>query len=773
MKRVMRLVLLSLGLVSTIVGNVRAELTDSDVRKSIERAVTYLKAQQNQRTGGWVEYTEQPGGLSALITLALINAGVEIDDPAIQKAITYLRQFQKPQKTYATALRTMVLCQASPRKDLLQITTNARFLESIQIKSGEHRGSWAYSANEGRGDNSNAQFALLGLYEAERIGVAVDAETWEAAREHWLGIQKPDGSWGYLATHSSSGSMTCAGAASLIITSGQLSAGDARVLGDRVQCCGSQDENAPIERALDWLGRKFTVNWNPSGAQGSGGGQRSYWLYYLYAIERVGRLSGRRFLGQHDWYRTGAAKLLAEQASGGYWKGHGHAENNPLVATSMALLFLSKGRRPVLISQMKYGEQWNSHRASVQNLTRRVEKTWQRDLTWQTIDMQAATASDLAETPVLFISGRGKLNFNAQQKANLTEYVNQGGFIFAEACCGDAAFDQSFRQLLSEIFPENQLRLLPPDHAVWFAEGKVNPKYTRPLYGVNACCRTSVVYCTDDLSCYWELSRGPRETKYPVAVSDEIEACLQIGENVLAYATNRQLKAKLDRPQIALSDGAADEIDRGTLLIPKLSHAGGSDDAPHALTNLLRELRGQIQLPANLEPMLLAPDNEQLLDHPIVFMHGRRGFRFSDTERAALKMFLERGGFLFADSICASTPFAESFRREIRTIFPDQQLRRLPADHAMLTDEFRGFDIRKVTLRDPKLSQGQQRLDAKLQAVTPFLQTLQLGDRVSVVFSPFDISCALENHASLECKGYIREDAARIGINVLMYALQQ
>ena len=84
MKRIMRLVLLSLGLVSTIVGNVRADLTDSDVRQSIERAVTYLKAQQNQRTGGWVEYSEQPGGLTALITLALINAGVEADDPAIR-----------------------------------------------------------------------------------------------------------------------------------------------------------------------------------------------------------------------------------------------------------------------------------------------------------------------------------------------------------------------------------------------------------------------------------------------------------------------------------------------------------------------------------------------------------------------------------------------------------------------------------------------------------------------------------------------------------------
>ena len=48
------------------------------------------------------------------------------------------------------------------------------------------------------------------------------------------------------------------------------------------------------------------------------------------------------------------------------------------------------------------------------------------------------------------------------------------------------------------------------------------------------------------------------------------------------------------------------------------------------------------------------------------------------------------------------------------------------------------------------------------------------GDgRLVVVFSPYDISCAMENAASLECKGYVREDAARLGTNIVMYALQQ
>ena len=48
-----------------------------------------------------------------------------------------------------------------------------------------------------------------------------------------------------------------------------------------------------------------------------------------------------------------------------------------------------------------------------------------------------------------------------------------------------------------------------------------------------------------------------------------------------------------------------------------------------------------------------------------------------------------------------------------------------------------------------------------------------MGDRYGVIFSEFDLSSALEKHDSLDCRGYTREDAARLGINVLRYAMQQ
>jgi hypothetical protein len=771
------------------------ELTAERVRKAIERGVTWIRKQQNTENGSWTELGAYRGGVPALCTLALLNASVPPDDPTVQRSLAYLRTLTKPEMTYCVALQTMVLCLASPdaEGDRLQITKNVRWLERTQITDGEMRGAWGYSAAPGRGDNSNSQFALLALHEADRIGVKVDPRVWLLAKDYWLRTQKRgDGSWGYTPGDVSTGSMTCAGITSLVITMDRLTAGDAKVAGDAVACCGEQEDIEPIERALEWMGNHFSVERNPvaSGSPAGVIGSDSL-LYYLYGMERVGRLTGRRFFVtrdragrsvDHDWYREGATHLVNMQDTfTGNWKGVGHAESEPLIGTSFALLFLAKGLRPVLLAKYKHRDDtdWNLHRTGVHNLTRSVEKAWKTELTWQIIEGRGAFVEDLLQTPVLFISGRETLNLSQQQKHDLRQYVDQGGFIFAEAChgngCNGEAFDRSFRALMKEIFPDSPLRVLPLDHPVWFAEVKVDPAHLpeKGLMGVDSCCRTSVVYCPENLSCFWELAQQGREMKYPPEVEGKISAMLALGQNVLAYATNRELQDKL-RPRVRIGD-AATVLTRNSLTVPKLSHAGGSDDAPNALRNMLRLASQQIEMPMDVPPeaKLIRPDDPQLLLHPIVFMHGRREFRFSEEERSALKAHLERGGFLFADSICASQQFTDSFRREMQAIWPDGALEVLPRDHDLLTQEYRGYSLSTVKLRDPLARDPGDPLRARIVEAAPRLEALKVNGRIAVIFSPFDISCAMENHASLECKSYVKEDAVRIAVNVLLYALQQ
>ena len=157
----------------------------------------------------------------------------------------------------------------------------------------------------------------------------------------------------------------------------------------------------------------------------------------------------------------------------------------------------------------------------------------------------------------------------------------------------------------------------------------------------------------------------------------------------------------------------------------------------------------------------------------ILFLHGRRAFRLTAAERNSLAMFVERGGVIVADAICASPEFTKAFRRELSAIFPASTLARIPPEHNLFTREFGGYELSQVTVRDPQVRAGDDPLKADLMKVSPLLEGLQIDDRYAVIFSPYDISCALENGSSLDCKGYVKDDAARLGINVILFALQQ
>ena len=762
-----------------------AEVTPEEVRQAMHRARNYLLEKQDRDHGHWPSFPGFAGGKTALCTLALLNAGDDADEPHIARALDFLRAMTPPKQTYVAALQTMVFCQATPEKDRLLIRRNVALLENWQIKKGVHKGGWTYSAKQSAksGDNSNAQFALLALHEAERVEIEVSQQTWELARDYWKRMQYPDGSWGYDEENPGTGSMTCAGISSLVIASGRFTSDASVSSGGRVLCCGhaeKEDSEQRIQHGLQWLGRKFSVHRNPVAINSARAG-RAWVFYYLYGVERVGRMTGRRFIGRHDWYREGAAALISTQDSlRGFWRGVGSAEDDPTVTTALSLLFLSKGQRPVLAAKLKYGEDdsWNQHRSDLANLTHYAEQAWGRDMTWQVIDIRAASATDLRQAPVLFLSGRDSLRLTDDQLQELRSYVDLGGFILAEACCGGEGFDRDFRRLMQHVFPNNPLRELPYDHPVWYAEAKVDPEFApQKLWGIDACCRTSVVYCPEDLSCYWELGDAQRvrtgAKKYPDAVEKKITACHNLGVNVLAYATGRELKDKLDVVQLASPRTAELAESRSVLMIPKLRHGGGSDDAPHALGNLMDAMNRHHKFRISRRKRLIASTDPSLLDYPIAFMHGRREFRLSSDEQAALATFVERGGVILADSICASEEFSASFRREMQRLLPDGLWQSVPADHLMMTREFGGFDLARVTRRDPQVRADGDPLRAKLVVSAPQLEGLLVEDRFAVLFSPYDMSCALENTPSLECQGYIPEDAARIGMNLVLYALQQ
>lgn len=752
------------------------QLDAAQVLQAIDRGIAYLKREQSPR-GNWSEMLGYTGGVTALVTLSLLNAGVPPDDPVIEKALEYLRGL-KLERTYVVALQTMVFCAADPNRDMVLIDRNVRWLESKQVTAADRKGAWSYPGPGG--DNSNSQFAVLALYDAQSVGAKVRRQTWQLAADYWRSSQNDDGSWGYTPGEKGSGSMTCAGIGALATSNAALATGDATVEGGRVICCRPHQEDHALERAINWLAEHFSVTRNPRPA---GAGQACLY-YYLYGLERAGRLSARRFIGDHDWYREGTEFLVNDQDPlSHYWQGNWHAEQQPHISTALALLFLAKGRRPVVMAKLEYGngqnELWNQHRRDAANLTAYTEKKWDLGLTWQTINAERATVEDLLQAPVLYISGSRAIGL-LPYADKLRDYVDRGGFIFAEACCGDShLFDQSFRQLMSAVFPEPEYKLqqVTPGHSIWNMEEQIRPDspYLGRLWSVEYGCRTSVIYSTEDLSCYWELAQPGRPTTYPEPVEERIDDALAVGINVLTYATNREPKGKEQSFDLPLADvDAAKHGTRGFIEIAKLYHGGGCNDAPGALVNLVRTASaGELQLQVRAAPEMIGIGDASLFRYPVLFMHGRRDFRLTAAERKRLAEYLERGGTLMADAICASKPFTNAFRREIGETLPDLSIERIPPDDPIFTTAFGGYDIRRVQLRDPETAPGSKPGAARTRQTEPQLEGIRIDDRWAVIFSPYDISCALEEHEAFGCRGYTRQDAARIGLNVLLYALNQ
>ena len=746
-------------------GPVTAEM----VREAIDQGVQYLKEQQSKR-GTWNDMAQYDGGVTALCTLALLNSGVPVDDPHIQKALRFLRTL-KPKKTYSVALRTMVFSVAEPKTDLPLIQKNVRWLESNQLASGV----WSYPG--GAGDNSNAQFAVLALHEAERAGAKVDPGTWQRAAKYWAEAQNPDGSWGYQSGWADGlGSMTCAGIGATVICSGRVNPPNAEVKNGLVSCCQLSEDNDSLERAISWLGRNFSVRRNP-GRRGMG---HVWHFYYLYGLERVGRLTAQRLIGSHDWYREGAEFLVRQQDPfSHHWVGSGHSEDNPQIVTSYALLFLSKGRRPVLIAKLKHqpDQDWNNHSSDAAHLTSRAEKLWDLDMTWQIVDVEKASVDDLQQSPVLLLSGSRTPDLKGQEQ-KIRDYLDRGGFLFSEACCVDGTrFEEEIRGFVNRVFPEAEydLRRAGPEHPLWRVEELVRPEspYAGRIWTVEYGCRTCMVFSEIDLSCYWELYGTGRELGLPKMTQNRLDDAMAIGMNVLAYATNREPKGK-EASFVDLSDiKSLDSADsRGTIQIAKLQHAGGCNDAPGALVNLLRAAaHGELRLQIATNEFPIRGDDKNLNRFILTFMHGRHEFRFTPNERENLRTYLENGGTLLADSICASEEFVRAFRREIEAVFPGKKLERIPISDPIYSEAAGGFDIRQVARRDPVAQRADEPLRARERQVEPELEGIKIDGRWAVIFSPFDISCALEQHEAMECRGYTREDAARIGLNVLMYAL--
>jgi len=326
-------------------------ISQVDVDRALDRAAQWLLKLHADGYAGTEEAME-------LELYALIHAGVPLDHKNITTAIA--QTYRKPMtRTYNVALGAMALADISPSFHQKWIARAAEFLLNAQAENGQfgygeevagETPSLAPPVGSGTkpefgtggtkalkrvpvrpnprrkmakyGDNSNTQYAVLGLRACVESGVEIPKETWIECLGFLKGFQAQDGGFGYNTMYPA--------VAGSIHTS---------ALGAYIVCryyggYGTKRDTA-IEKALSWLAENFAVDENPKRTS-----PREWHYYYFYGMERVGVMADTEFFGKHEWYQEGARYLLQQQTANGDW-------NNDSRDTAWAILFLRRATRPV------------------------------------------------------------------------------------------------------------------------------------------------------------------------------------------------------------------------------------------------------------------------------------------------------------------------------------------------------------------------------------------------------------------------------------------
>lgn len=336
-------------------------VTDESVDTAIRRAVEWIKSQRNDQ-GHWEEgggtQDQHWAGTSGLAMLSLLYAGEDPRESELARSLDWLAS-QTLNGTYTYGTRAHVLALVPGGKFNARLRSDLDWLLAAIWQPGtEHPGAYDYTPptpgqKSGRWDNSVTQYGVLGVWMAADAGLLVPDSYWEIVGQHWMRCQNTDGGWSYQKQDHSTGSMTAAGLASLFVVLDQRYA-------DRPKDAGGL--LTAIDRGMSWFGREYRADQNPGGEQ--------HWLYYyLYGVERVGRASGYKYFREKDWFRDGAAFLLAAQDPEGHWGLTGQGMDS-VRNTAFALMFLCHGRAPLLLNKLEHGPDWKNRLRDVAGLTR-------------------------------------------------------------------------------------------------------------------------------------------------------------------------------------------------------------------------------------------------------------------------------------------------------------------------------------------------------------------------------------------------------------------
>ena len=294
-------------------------------------------------------------------------------------------------------------------------------------------------------------------------------------------------------------------------------------------------------------------------------------------------------------------------------------------------------------------------------------------------------------------------------------------------------------------------------------------------------CRTVVVFSPTPLAGFWEENRFVPKPNLPARTPGE--RAFRLAGNVIAYATGLELpKPKLTRQTVVADRKDNVSPTRGYFQPVQLKLQGAdAEPAPAALRNLMGYLQATTRLEVRLDKQSLFAGDDDLFKFKFMYLHGRKAFALNKFEADALRSNLQTGGLLLADACCGKKEFDASFRDLVEQLFPGQKL--VPVTPAATVDgkeredglfkvaREAGIDIRTVRVRREKPDGSGP--EAEMRSYPVALEGIKIDGRWAVVYSRYDLGCAMEGHKSSDCLGHDRDSALKVAAAAVLYSLRR
>ncbi len=457
----------------------------------------------------------------------------------------------------------------------------------------------------------------------------------------------------------------------------------------------------------------------------------------MYALERVGILANLPAIGGADWYRLGADWLIRRQGRDGSWNYRGRS-----VGTALGLLFLGKGRAPVLITKLRLQSGSVARVGEVDALTKQASRIFKRRFTWQSAST-STPAAQILMAPIVFINGYRAFKPTASVIALLRRLLDNDATLVINAC--SPIFDRTFRKQLGRVFPQAKLTPLEPDHPIYSSQYRIDDPRLKFLEGVSWNCRMPIIYSRKDLSYGWSTA----EAHHGLAG----DWARKIGLNIVRYIAgkgqklDRLRKVELVRGKAKIETGRPAKVPPGAFIPAMLRHGGDWNPDPEVMGLVLDDLRKTLPLRTGRVARSILLTDKNLFNYPFLLIKGHRSFSLAQAEIDRLRRYLKAGGTLMAECCCGNPVFDRSLRKLAALLFPQQPLARLSASHAIFSRGKAMAPIRftKVSRRKPGL---------------PPLEGVTLSGRTALLYLPMAAGCAISGHSRPQCTGILQRKAA-------------